>query len=63
MPWVSTAQQRWGNSPSGHAALGDAAVHEWNEATKGHYHTLPSHVKPPAKRQLALRLTAGHRKG
>jgi hypothetical protein len=35
VPFTSAAQQRWGNSPSGHAALGDAGVHEWNEATKG----------------------------
>jgi hypothetical protein len=33
MPWKSGAQQRWGNSPAGHKALGDAGVKEWNEAT------------------------------
>ena len=35
MPFVSKAQERWGNSPSGHKALGDAGVKEWDDATKG----------------------------
>lgn len=35
MPWKSDAQRRWGNSPAGHKALGDAGVSEWNHATKG----------------------------
>jgi hypothetical protein len=35
MPFVSDAQRQWGNSPSGHKALGDAGVKEWNSATKG----------------------------
>jgi hypothetical protein len=35
MPFVSKAQQRWGNSPSGVKALGKSGVHEWNAATKG----------------------------
>ena len=35
MPWVSKAEEKWGNSPSGHKALGDAGVAEWNAATKG----------------------------
>lgn len=35
MPFVSDAQRRWGNSPAGHAALGDKGVAEWNAATKG----------------------------
>lgn len=35
MPWVSAAQRRWGNSPAGHKALGDAGVNEWNAASKG----------------------------
>ncbi len=34
MPFVSRAQQRWGNSPAGKRALGgQAAVDEWNSAT------------------------------
>ena len=34
MPFVSRAQQRWGNSPVGRKALGgQAAVDEWNDAT------------------------------
>ncbi len=39
MPWKSKAQQAWGNSPSGHAALGDSGVKEWNDATD--YKSLP----------------------
>jgi hypothetical protein len=35
MPWKSDAQRKWGNSPSGHKALGDAGVKEWNQASKG----------------------------
>ena len=37
MPWKSAAQRRWGNSPSGHEALGDKGVEEWNEASKGQH--------------------------
>lgn len=34
MPFVSRAQQRWGNSPAGRRALGGQnAVDEWNSAT------------------------------
>ena len=34
MPFVSRAQQRWGNSAAGRKALGgQAAVNEWNQAT------------------------------
>ncbi len=43
MPWKSDAQRRWGNSPAGHAALGDAGVAEWNSASKGQH--VPEHVK------------------
>jgi len=35
MPFVSKAQERWGNSPEGHKALGDSGVDEWNKASKG----------------------------
>jgi hypothetical protein len=35
MPWKSTAQAAWGNSPAGHEALGDKGVAEWNAASKG----------------------------
>jgi len=35
MPWESDKQSRWGNSPSGHKALGDAGVEEFNRASKG----------------------------
>jgi hypothetical protein len=35
MPWKSVQQRKWGNSPAGHAALGDKGVAEWNAASKG----------------------------
>lgn len=35
MPWKSDKQRRWGNSPAGHKALGDKAVAEFNQASKG----------------------------
>lgn len=44
MPWKSAAQRRWGNSPSGHEALGDAGVNEWNAASKGQ--KVPEKVAP-----------------
>ncbi len=44
MPFVSKAQQRWGNSPAGHAALKDKGVQEWNDASKGL--KLPERKKP-----------------
>lgn len=43
MPWKSKAQERWGNSPAGHKALGDAGVAEWNAASKGK--KLPAKLK------------------
>jgi hypothetical protein len=46
VPWKSKSQQRWGTSPSGHAALGDAGVKEWNQATSN-YGGLPE-KKPMA---------------
>ena len=45
MPFVSKSQMSWGNSPSGHAALGDKGVSEWNSASKGM--KLPEKVKHP----------------
>ena len=35
IPFKSKAQERWGNSPSGKAALGKAGVKEWDQASKG----------------------------
>lgn len=43
MPWKSKAQEAWGNSPTGHKALGDAGVSEFNAASKGK--ALPSKLK------------------
>ena len=34
MPFVSRAQERWGNSPAGRKALGDK-LGEWNSSSKG----------------------------
>jgi hypothetical protein len=48
MPWKSDKQRRWGNSPAGHQALGDAGVAEWNSATKGK--KLPSVIDKAKKR-------------
>lgn len=42
MPFVSKAQERWGNSPAGRKALG-SKLSEWNSATKGR--KLPNKVK------------------
>jgi hypothetical protein len=54
MPWMSRAQQKWGNSPSGHRALGDSGVNEWNSATKGK--SLPKRVaKKPEPKNTAPR--------
>lgn len=47
MPWKSKAQERWGNSPSGHKALGDSGVEEWNSAT-GKDADLPERKDPKA---------------
>jgi hypothetical protein len=49
-PWASKAQQKWGNSPAGHKALGDAGVSEWNAATKGK--SLPSRITPAAAARI-----------
>jgi len=36
LPFVSEAERRWGHTKEGEKALGGpAAVHEWDEATKG----------------------------
>jgi hypothetical protein len=50
VPAKSKAQNRWINSPSGHAALGEAGVKEWNAATKGR--VLPERVKPKPKKPV-----------
>ena len=52
MPWVSDAQRRWGNSPSGHKALGDSGVAEWNAASKG--------KKLPARKGVFARAKERH---
>lgn len=48
MPFLSRAQQKWGNSAAGKAALGgQAKVNEWNQATAGT--ALPEKVTPKKK--------------
>lgn len=48
MPFISSAQQRWGNSPAGVKALGGPAkVAEWNSASKGM--KLPKRIHKAAK--------------
>lgn len=43
MPYRSEAQRKWAHTKEGKEALGgEAAVHEWDEATKGKH--LPEHV-------------------
>jgi hypothetical protein len=44
MPFVSKAQERWGNSPSGRKALG-SKLGEFNSASKGL--KLPARVSKP----------------
>jgi hypothetical protein len=53
MPWVSKAQERWGNSIAGHQALG-SKVNEFNKATtnqKG----LPDHVPQKKTRNSIMK--------
>jgi hypothetical protein len=57
-PWSSQAQAAWGHSPEGKKALGgEAAVKEWDSATKGKH--LPKHVAKLEKGALKNILTAG----
>ena len=50
MPYISKAQERWAHTPAGTTALGGAAkVHEWDQATKGKYGSLPGHVPSHAQ--------------
>jgi hypothetical protein len=48
VPFVSKAQERWGNSPAGKKALGKKGVEEWNAASKGK--KLPEKVKKGKKK-------------
>lgn len=54
MPFVSDAQRRWGHTKEGTAALGGkAAVHEWDEATKGK--KLPEHTRKKKRQERVHR--------
>ena len=44
--WKSDAQRRWGNSPAGVAAMGQAKVNEFNDASKDKQ--VPERIKPPS---------------
>src|SRR5208282_1197015 len=64
MPFVSRAQQRWGNSAAGRKALGgQAAVDEWNQATD--FKRLPQRVSlrasPERKQPMSHLLNKVHR--
>lgn len=48
-PFVSKAQMRWGNSPSGKKALGAGGVKEWDSATKGK--KLPAKISKAIKKK------------
>lgn len=54
MPWKSDQQRKWGNSPAGHAALGDKGVSEWNSASKGA--RLPARAPKPKRKTLGERI-------
>lgn len=57
MPFFSKAQQRWGNSPAGVAALGGKEkVAEWNGATKG---ALPERKGKTDKQKSIAKLARG----
>lgn len=43
MPFKSVAQQGYLHAHP--EILGKKGLHEWDEATKGHYKNLPEHVK------------------
>lgn len=61
MPWVSKRQERWGNSPAGHKALGDAGVEEWNQASKGE--SVPERKMKTEKVDLGKKGSFGVKKG
>ncbi len=56
MPFLSRAQQRWGNSLAGKKALGVKGVNEWNAATKG---PLPTRLGPTKTQKAMSRLKRG----
>ena len=43
--WRSKKQQRWGNSPAGIKAMGQAKVNEFNQASEGVKLPVRMHVK------------------
>lgn len=59
MPWQSKAQERWGNSPAGHAALGKSGVDEWNAASKGKNLPERKGAKPTFKQKMSRAFPKG----
>ncbi len=60
MPFLSQAQQRWGNSASGVKALGGKAkVAEWNASTPSHLPEKKSMHAPNSKNRPALHKAMG----
>lgn len=56
-PFVSKAQQRWGNSPAGQKALGGKdKVAEWNGATKS---AIPERKGPTKEQKSKAKLVRG----
>lgn len=54
MPYRSKAQQRLFHAKEARGEISPATVHEFDEATKGHYQDLPEKVKrgkKPARRK------------
>lgn len=52
MPFESTAQQGYLHAHP--EILGKAGLHEWDEATKGHYGSLPKHAHEHSHASYAL---------
>ena len=52
MPFKSTAQQGYLHAHP--EILGKKALHEWDEATKGKYQSLPEHVHQHSHASYAL---------
>ena len=58
MPFVSSAQQRWGHTPEGQKALGGKKkVAEWDAATD--YNNIPEKVSPNTKKKQKSGMHSG----
>lgn len=52
MPYASKAQQRFFHAAAARGDIPQKTVHEYDEATKGSYTSLPERVKSTAKNRL-----------